>query len=331
MQPRAIVTVDGQPVAGAFYERLISLAVADRDGARADTVSMELADGPPAFLALPRRGALVRVQLGYVGADFRDMGGFTVDQVSGGCLPYSMTITGRSADLRAGKMKERKERHWDHKTLGDIIEEIAGENGLTPVVSGKIGAHVYDWLGQQDESDMHFLQRLAERHNALFTVKEGRLVFAEKGAGAAASGQALAPVIVTPERVITGTCRYQFADRAKYRKVVAYYQDRDEAKRKEIGVDADPDGEATYRIPEPFASPAEADKAAQAKARELMRGGLTASVSVPGDTLIRAGAPLKFDRVRAGLDDEDLIIDTATHRLDKSKGYVTEISGKSKQ
>ncbi len=331
MRPKVFLTVDGQPVAGAFYERLISLAIMDRDGKRADSISMDLNDGPPVFLALPRKGAVARAQIGYEESGVRDMGAFTIDQVSGGCLPYGLTITGRSADLRSAKMKERKERHWDGKTLGDVVTQIAGENGLAPVVSGEIASRVYEWIGQQDESDMHFLERLAERHNAIFTVKARRLVFAEKGSGASASGTAIAPVVITPPRVIRDSLRFQFADRTKYKKVIAYYQDRDEAKRKEFGVDADPDGEATYRIPEPFASPDEADKAATAKAKELMRGGLTVSVTVPGDTSIRAGDPLRFEAVRPGIDGEPLVIDTATHRVTKGGGYVTEISGKSKK
>ncbi|AXS39282.1 contractile injection system protein, VgrG/Pvc8 family [Breoghania sp. L-A4] len=331
MHPKVIVTVDGKPVAGAFYERLVSLVITDRDGKRSDSVAIELADGPPDYLALPRRGAVIRVQLGYVETRVRDMGAFVVDEVSGNCLPYALRITGRAADLRDGKLKERKERHWDRKSLSDIVKQLADENGLTPVITGSIGSHVYDWLGQQDESDMHFLERLAGRHNALFTVKDGRLVFSAKGTGTSASGAALAIVTIAPQRMITGSCRFQFADRGKFKKVVAYYQDRDKAKRTEVGVDADPKGEATFRIPEPFASIAEADKAAEAKARELMRGGLSASVTVPGDTSIRAGAPLVFEGVRPGLDGEKLVIETATHRFSKPQGYLTEIAAKSRK
>ncbi|OJU92288.1 MAG: hypothetical protein BGO06_15540 [Shinella sp. 65-6] len=64
MRPRIEITIDGQPVAGAFYERLISVSVTDKEGVKADTFDMELNDGPPQFLAIPRKGAIVDIRIG---------------------------------------------------------------------------------------------------------------------------------------------------------------------------------------------------------------------------------------------------------------------------
>ena len=132
MHPTVSITVDGTPVAGAFYERLKTITVTDKEGSDADTFDMELNDGPPSFLAIPRKGAIVDIRIGY-GAP-RSLGKFTVDKVSCKCLPYSMSISGKSADLRSGKLKERQERHWDKKKLKDIVRQVASESGLDAAI-----------------------------------------------------------------------------------------------------------------------------------------------------------------------------------------------------
>ena len=326
MQPIVKVTIDGKPVAGGFYERLVSITVTDKDGKNADTFDMELNDGPPSFLAIPRKGAVVDVQIGYGTA--RSLGKFTVDKVSCKCLPYSMSISGKSADLRSGKLKEKKERHWDKKKLKDIVHQVASESGLEASVDPSIGDFEYEWMGQQDESNVEFMRRLEKRHNALFTIKNGKLIFAKRGAGNSASGAFVGSVVVTPDITLQGSVSFESNDRTKYKKVVAYHQDKDKAERVEIDADADADGDSVYRIPEPFSSIEEADKAAQAKAKDLKRGEGTASVTVIGDTGITAGAPLLFSNIRPGLDGVPYVIETATHKYDKRGGYTTAISAK---
>ena len=325
MHPRIEVTIDGKAVAGAFYERLVSITVTDKEGITSDTVDIELNDGPPSFLSIPRKGAIIDVKLGY-GA-LRSLGQFTADKVTCKCLPYSMSISGKAADLRSGKLKEPQERHWDKKKLKDIIGEIASESGLSASVDSEIGNFEYEWLAQQDESNTQFLRRLEKRHNGLFAIKNKKLIFAKRGSGLSAGGLFGGSVVVTPAIIINGSCSFEANDRTKYSKVVAYHQDKDKAERVEIEADADADGDSVYRIPEPFANVAEADKAAQAKAKDLKRGEGAVSVTVVGDTGISAGSPLLFSGVRPGLDGAPYIIDTATHTFSKA-GYTTQISGK---
>lgn len=326
MRPIVEITIDGNPVSGAFYERLISVSIVDKEGVASDTIDIELNDGSPQFLTIPRKGAVIDARLGYGAA--RSLGSFTVDKVTVKCFPFSMSISGKAADLRSGKLKERQERHWDDKTLKEILDEIASESGLSAAVDPEIGAFKYPWLGQQDESNIHFIRRLEKRHNALATIKNGRLIFAKRGSGMSASGQFAGSIIVTPSIMVEGSCSFEANDRTKYKKVVAYYQDRNKAERVEIEADADADGDSVYRMPEPYASVEEADEAADAKAKELKRGEGAASVTVIGDTSICAGAALLFKGVRAGLDGVPYVIDTATHTYNKSGGYQTQISAK---
>jgi hypothetical protein len=321
MKPVINVSVGGAPVSSAFYSRLLTATVTDQEGHKADTCRFEFADDPPA--AIPNRGSIMTVAMGYEAPVF--MGAFTVDEVEVECFPFKMSVSGKSADIRK-EMKTNKERHWDQKTVQDVISEIAGEHGLSPAISGAVGSHLYEWLGQQDESDLHFLERLARRHNALFAVKNGRLVFAERGSGLSVSGLSLGGTVITPDKIITGSCRVQFKDRSQYKDVVAYFDDKDKAERVELKVQSDPQGAATYRLGEPFGSQAEAEKAANSKARDLKRGIDRVTVTVVGDPAIRAGGPLSFAGVRPGVDGLPFIIETAKHVFSKSQGYRTQIT-----
>ncbi|CUX09451.1 MULTISPECIES: phage late control D family protein [Agrobacterium tumefaciens complex] len=327
MKPRVEVSIDGVPVAGHFYERLLSLTVTDEEGMKSDTVDIELNDGPPNFLAIPRKGAIISVKMGF-GDDLVLKGVFTADKVNVDCLPYKMSISGRAADLRSGKLKERQERSWDKTKLGDILSQIANESGLSPAVDEDLADFQYEWLAQQDESNINFLRRLAERHNGLFAVKQKRLIFTRLGSGLSASGAPLGSIILTPEKIKVGSLKVEINDRTKYSKVVAYYQDSDKAERVEIDADADADGDSVYRLPEPYASPAEADKAARAKAKELQRGEGSVSVTVIGDAGIDAGLPLLFANVRPGVDGVPYIIKTAKTAYMKTGGLEVAVSGR---
>lgn len=318
-----IVTVNGQAMSAPFYSRLVSLECVDSEGIKSDTCRIELNDGPwsGGFLRIPERGEIITVALGETIAAL--IGVYELDEVEVQCFPFSMVLSGKSIDVRK-KMKANKERHWDDVTVFGIVSEIASEHGLSANVSGSVGSHFYDWIGQMDESDLHFLERLAQRHNALFAVKNGQLIFAERGSGLSAAGVAISAVSVTPEQIVEGTCQVRFADRSIYKDVVAYYQDKNGVQRKELKVEADPQGEATYRLGEPYASESEATKAAGSKARQLQRAADRLNVTVLGDPGIAAGAPVTLTGVRPGVDGRAWIIKSARHRFEKG-GFTTSI------
>jgi phage protein D len=133
---------------------------------------------------------------------------------------------------------------------------------------------------------------------------------------------------LTPSVIKTDTLKVDINDRTKYSKVVSYHQDADKAQRVEIEVDADADGDSVYRIPEAFSSPAEADKAARSKAKELARGEGAVSFPALGDAEIEAGLPLLFADVRPGLDGVPYIIKTARSKYTKTSRFEVDVSGR---
>mgnify|MGYP003112388191 CR=1 FL=1 len=326
MKPSCRITVDGKLVSGIFQSRIISCEVTDKEGVSSDTVRIQLNDFPPA--AIPRKGALIKVWMGYGIVGMAYMGAFAAEEIEVEILPYRLTITGKAAEMR-GKVKQNRERHWDQKTLKDVVGQVAGEHGLEPKVDDAIGAHVYDWLGQQNESDIHFVERLAERHDAIFSVKDGKLIFAARGSGQSTSGAELTPIVVTPAILQPDSCRIRFTDRTQYKSVKASYSDLAKARKVDVEEPSDPDGAAVYRIGEQLADEAEATAAAKSKAKELKRRQASFSCAIVGDPTARAGAPLSFAGCRSGVDGLAFIIETATHRYATS-GYTTSLDGQSR-
>lgn len=323
MKPQCVVTVDGKPVTEHFLRRLSECEITDRDGVSSDSVRLRLDDNPPA--EIPQPGARIDVSLGYAGA-LVPMGVFVAEEVDVQCLPYGITVTGKAAEM-GGPAKQMHRRHWDHATVEDIVSDIASDLGVAPVVDAAIGAFRYDWIGQIAESNAAFLERLAERHGALFSIKGGRLVFSKRGTGQSATGKGLTGLTITPATLITGSCRVTFSTRSAYRTVKATWMDRTTGQKRTVEIEGDPNGASDFEIGQPFATEAEARSAARAKAGALGRGKMTFSASVLGDPSIRAGAPCQFAGVRSGVDGVSLLIEEAVHRFSKTGGYTTDITG----
>ncbi len=326
MRPQCRLTIDGAAASGTLMDRMISVSVTDKEGFASDTCSIKLNNHPAA--SIPKRGVKMRIWLGYAGGAMSFMGTFVVDGVEVSLFEHTMTISGKGADFRE-KMKENKERHWDNATIADIISEIAGDHGLSAKVDGAIGAFTYEWFGQQDESDMHVLKRLEERHGALFSVKDGNLVFAARGAGTNADGTALPQITVTPDNLVEGSGSIRYSDRTSYKKVTAYHQDVEKGERVELDWESPDDAQAIYKIGEPFASDKEASAAAASKGKELKRQEISFSAKILGDPTARAGCPLTFSGMEAGIDGIAFIVETATHTYSK-ESYTTALDGKLK-
>ena len=67
-------------------------------------------------------------------------------------------------DALQGARMQRRTKNWDNMSLSEIVRQVAGGLGLTPVSSG-LDATIGDEL-QLNESDLHFLRRLLARYDA---------------------------------------------------------------------------------------------------------------------------------------------------------------------
>lgn len=221
--PRAIyrISVDGQDITQNLAGRLSRLTLTDNRGLEADTLDLEL-DDTDGQLSLPPRGAVIAVAFGWAASGLVDKGSYTVDEIEHSGPPDLLSIRARSADLRSGLTTQR-ECSWHNITIGDLVRTIADENGIEPLIAPSLAAIDIAHLDQTNESAVNLLTRLAQRYDAIATVKNGKLLFIPAAGGVSASGQPLPALAIT--RQSGDRHRFALADRETYSAVRATYHD----------------------------------------------------------------------------------------------------------
>ena len=317
MTPQVEIRVNGNTI--DFRSQLQMCEITDKEGVSSDTINLVIAN-PDRRIALPSKGARIEAR---INGDY--FGSYTAETVSASCFPHMIEVTGKAAGFK-GREKEPRDRHWDTTSLSSIVSDVAADLGLPAAVDPEIGAHVYEWIGQVNESPIAFLERLARRHDALFSIKDGNLIFAARGTGRAPSGASLTARVISPADIVQGSCRFEFSDRTQYASVEADYPDRGAGTRRRVNIPSDEDGSAVWRMGEQFADEAEATRAAMAKASDMKRRQSRFSVELIGDTAYRAGAPVRFADTLREIEGRTFIVETATHTIAKT-GYRTRLDG----
>lgn len=205
MTPTFQILAAGSDISGDVAARLISLEITDTVDETSDGLNLVLEDSA-GTLALPASGAKIEVSLGYNGANER-AGSFVVDEVTVEGPPDIVSVQASSTPFvndRGGggqaSFTSRKSRSFEGKTLGEIVQKIAGECGLSPVVDSKLSSVTVPHVAQVDESDANLLIRLARRYGGVLKPADGRLVLASEAGGTTTSGAAL-EVTLTPAEV----------------------------------------------------------------------------------------------------------------------------------
>ncbi|EJL03506.1 phage late control D [Pseudomonas fluorescens Q2-87] len=271
--PAFRITVDGNDIAKLISPRLMSLELTDNRGIEADQLSITLSDHD-GLLAIPPKGATIRLWLGWSDTGLVDKGTYTVDETEHSGAPDVLSIRARSADLRKG-LKTKRERSWSNTTLGDVLGDIALGNGLTATISGALDGLPILQLDQANESDANLISRVGEEFDAVVTVKAGCLLCMPAGGGKTATGAELPHI--TLSRVDGDQHRYLQADRDSYDGVRAYFYDVNSAKKQEAIAGG---GENLKELRHTFSDRQSALRAARAEFNRLQRGSATLSYTL---------------------------------------------------
>jgi phage protein D len=164
----------GKDYTDRIMPHLIQLSVESNQQDHADTVNLSI-DDSKGRIALPRRSVKLQVALGFEGLGISLQGTYHVDEIEHSGTPDTVSIIARSAKL-ARELRARKERSWNHTTVGHVVRVIAGEHQLTPRVGAGLDSLPVEHL-EQTESDIALLQRLGKMWDAVATVRAGNLLF----------------------------------------------------------------------------------------------------------------------------------------------------------
>lgn len=327
--PYVSLFLGGADLVARWGPLLIDVTVTDERGLEADKLAVTL-DDQDGRIVYPETGARIVVEGGYRETGAAVVGEFVVDQISLEGWKQTIQIQASSVEAKAKNKERRAETHKasETPTLGDLIEKIAGRNGLTPAVAGALRAiPIEEAEHQTEESDLAFINRLVMRHDGMMAVKQGRLVAIERGSMTTASGAPVAPVVIAPGLGLK-SYRVTWKDKPVHGKVEARYFDRGRAEPVKIEIPVDPSKaegaeEIVARLREPFPTEAEARRAAEARARELKRGDGSASFVVELDPTIGAEIPILAQGIRAGVN--GLWVPTRVEHSWRTSGAETRI------
>lgn len=318
------VTVDGMDISPRIRPRLVSMTIAEKRGEDADQLDLVL-DDSDGRLAIPAEGAVITVEIGW--ASGRDVtpglvsrGSFRVDEVEHRGPPDQITIKARSADV-SGALRIRREQSWHDTTIGAVIAEIAGRNGLTPRCAADIAAIAVPTLIQSRESDAALLRRMGREQDAVATVKHGALIFTRAASGTTAGGQPLPTIAIT--RASGDQHSYRVAKREGEQGVTAAWHDRAGATQRTVTVGT---ADGARRLSRVYPTEAAARQAAQA---EYSRAGRR---PVSFDYTLALGRPDAAPECRVSvsgfkpeIDAVEWIAVETRHSLSNS-GYTTQLT-----
>ncbi len=320
MRPVWSIIADGADVTEAVRDRLVSLTVTDEAGTQSDQVEIIIGD-PKGLLAAPRKGAELRVSMGYApGAT--DLGLYLVDEVSMDGPPDRIIVVARAADFQT-RLKVKQTRSWTATTLGEIVTAIAAEHGLTPAVDPILGELAYAQIDQTAESDLHFLTRLAAESDGVAKTLDGHLVLALKGqAKQVISGAPLPSFTIGDTEIVNWSVTA--AERSAVSGFRAAWQDAETGERREL-VEGDETG-PVEAIAKTFESEERARTAAASKLKQATRSTAELSLTLVGRPDIQAESPIDLAHRREEVSGR-WIVNRAVHTLSPA-GLVTTLSAK---
>ena len=194
MPAKAFFTVSagGIDITGNLASRLISLTISDKEGTQNDTANITVDDKDGAII-LPKTGEPVTVVLGWEGGAGAQVFMGTVDEVkSGGSRSgRQLTISAKGLDTKS-KAKQPQQKHMDDKKTSEALNEAGKLSGHTVRVDPGLDIKRAYW-GMNDESFVHFGERVAQELGGVFKIKGKEAILADK-TGGSISGAALAIV-----------------------------------------------------------------------------------------------------------------------------------------
>jgi len=293
--PYFALTVNNIDVTLSIRDILIRLEYVDYANLKSDELNLTVEGA----WNIPKEDDVMELWIGYEETGVWLAGTFVVQS-----LPFgkdSTTVRATSTNF-SKTLKEKTTKTYKSTTLSKIVSKVAKRNALD--FRCDIEEDVL-YMAQKDESDLHFLTRLATEHDAVFKIKKDLLIFIKKEE-------------TTVVHVDLNECSSFSGEpkkREKYKSCTVSYHDSKENKK--IVITAG-EGEPVLKMEEHFSSESEALIRAKKALKNSERKEFKGSFNIYGQD-INAGAKLTlFGDSR--LEDREFSITKVTHSL--GDGYV---------
>lgn len=321
-QPTYEIVYNGRNITSDILPYVLSFGYTDKTAGETDELELTVEDRNGLWINqwYPVKGDTITARIFSLGKVL-ECGTFTVDEISasGGSSGNTVSIKGVAAGINKRVRTKNCYAH-ENKTLREIANTIAAKHGMK--VDGEIANVRISRVTQYRETDLKFLQRLANDYGYEFSVRDSLLTFSN----IFTIEDKTAALTITPEEIISWsltdkTSKTFQAVRISYhnpkeKKVVSYeHKEENEAFKQaktdnmEIKVKAENKQQAEIKA-----------KAALYKANSLQQQG---SLEMAGNVYALAGNNCHLEGL--GYFSGKYYIQSSSHTVSKDGGYTTSL------
>lgn len=319
-KPAWALEYEGRDISRNIAPYVLSITYTDALEGESDDLEITLEDRDHRWKSgwWPQRGDRVRLRIGYEGEGIMDCGSFQVDEVELNGPPDTVSMRALAAGVTSA-LRTARSAAYENMTFEAIARGIAERHGLrlTGSISERKRLRRPERVTQREEGDLQFLKRLGEAEGVVFSIKDGQLVWHDQDRLDAAAGLA----------AIDRRQMIRFVFRAKtqavYRACQVSYHDPKTAKEITYTYEAPgiPTGD-TLKLQERCENYDDAVVRARAALRRHNSRQIEGAVTEVGNPRRVAGANVGIAGL--GVIDGVYQIIKVRHRLERSRGYVTE-------
>ncbi|NHQ81617.1 hypothetical protein HA051_08525 [Chromobacterium vaccinii] len=329
-RPVFFVQYEGKNITVDISRDFIRLVYCDKRSGEADEleISLENSHGRWSSAWYPEKGDRIVASIGYEGEAMLPCGAFEVDECELRGAPDEITIKALAAGITRA-VRTRQTRAYNGQTLASIAGTVAQRNGLT--LAGSPEPIPLSRITQNQETDLGFLRRVAERYGHMVAVRGEALYVAPH----AAVDDRDAVLTIAQRSQLKG---YRARDKtnAIYKGVTVAYLDPNtgklvehtehaktaKRKRGDKVVEERPD---TLKLNERAESKQQAVAMAKAALRDKNLRAVEGEFELVGDPRLLAGNTLNLACL--GKLDGDYLLSESRHTVSRSDGWAVSVTG----
>lgn len=318
-QPQFKLTYDQKDITSELAPYILQITYTDVLEGESDELEVNIEDRDSRWKNgwFPGKGDKLALHIGYAGEATSNIGGFEIDEIEFNGAPDTISIRSLSAGVQAA-LRTSNTKAFESKTLKQIAEGLAADQGLTLVGSGDNTGRSYQRVTQNNETDLAFLNRLGKAEGIVFSVKDGQLVWHDQ----AKLDEAQTVTIITRQQMNSFTFRAKTATTYKACQVSYHDPKTKSLKTHTEKADGVPSGD-TLKLVERCETLDDAKAKAKAALRSSNGKQVEGSITVYGNPKLRAGCNIEVQGL--GLLDGGYQILKARHSMERGRGYTTEL------
>lgn len=176
------VSYDGEDISREIAKHVTSFECVDNASGEADSLKIDLQDRERRWSGpwWPDKGAEISASIECLNLRERGermtypCGIYTIDEITASGPPWKLQLSCTSSSVKTSLRREKKTRSWENTSLRDIADRIAQKHKLELVYEAPDVA--FKRRDQRKQSDLTFLQDLAEEAGLQLKIAERRLI-----------------------------------------------------------------------------------------------------------------------------------------------------------